>query len=117
MIPETPIFVKMYSWSLWLFQKTSSFPKRFRHSLTERLELDTLAFERSLIEANSRRGGERMRQIEQADVLLDSLRLNVRRSFDLQCLARNSYEFAAKALNEIGNLLGAWKQSSARQMS
>jgi len=107
--------VKTYDWSLWVFRKTSSFPKRFRHSLTERLECDTLALERALIEANTRRGAERARHLDQADAVLESLRLNVRRSFDLQCMAASSYEFAAKALNEIGRLLGAWKQSTARR--
>jgi hypothetical protein len=99
-----------------LFQKTAGFPKRFRHSLTERLEMDTLAFERALIEANALRGRERMRWIEEADALLEALRLNMRRGFDLHCLAGHAYEFGAKALNEIGKLLGAWKQSTAKQI-
>ena len=63
------------------------------------------------------RGGQRKRHLDRADAILEALRLNMRRSFDLQCLASNSYEFASKALSEIGNLLGAWKKSTARQMS
>jgi hypothetical protein len=73
--------------------------------------------ERSLIEANARRGEERGRRLDEADAILDALRLNVRRSFDLQCLAGNSYEYAARALNEIGNLLGAWKRSAVGRVS
>ncbi len=115
MPPDTPIFVKTYDWSLWLFGKTAHFPKRFRHSLTERLERDTLELERALVEANGARSKERMRRLEKADAILDALRLNVRRSFDLQCMARNSYEFAAKSLNEIGCLLGAWLRSTLEQ--
>ena len=115
MAPDTPIFAKTYDWSLWLFQKTSGFPKRFRHSLTQRLELDTLGLEHALIEANLARGMQRRQYLDKADMILEALRLNMRRSFDLQCLARNSYEFAAKALSEIGSLLGAWKKSTTAQ--
>ena len=114
---DTPIFVKTYDWSLWLFQKTTGFPKRFRHTLTHRLEADTLEFERVLVRANRRRDGDRARLLDEADALLDALRLNVRRCYDLRCLAANAYEFAAKALNEIGRLLGAWQQATARQSS
>ena len=114
---ETPIFVKTYDWSLWLFEKTAGFPKRFRHSLTERLERDTLDLERALVEANVRRGRKRMERLDDADAILGALRLNARRSFDLKCVASGSYEFAAKSLNEIGRLLGAWKNSTPGQVS
>ena len=112
MMPETPLFSKTYAWSLWLFQKTSGFPKRFRHTLTERLESDTLNFERTLLEANAYRDGRRRQDLDRADVLLAALRVNLRRSFDLRCLAGGSYEHAARMLNEIGRLLGAWKEST-----
>lgn len=112
---DTPIFIKTYDWSLWLFQKTSGFPKRFRHTLTHRLESDTLELEGLLAKANRRRGEERARLLDEADAALDALRINVRRSHDLRCLAPGGYEFAAKALNEIGRLLGAWKKSAARR--
>lgn len=116
-MPDTPIFVKVYDWSLWLFRKTGGFPKKYRHSLTERLERDTLSLEAALVQANRRRGGERATWLDEADAILDTLRLNVRRCFDLQCLSGDSYEFAAKALNEIGSLLGAWKRTTAGLVS
>lgn len=114
---DTPIFVKTYDWSLWLFQKTSGFPKRFRHTLTHRLEADTLEIESVLTRANRHRGSDRARLLDEADALLDCLRINVRRCYDLKCLAANGYEFAAKALNEIGRLLGAWQNATVRQLS
>ena len=115
MPPDTPIFIKTYDWSLWLFKKTAHFPKRFRHSLTQRIERDTLDLERILTEANVARGRIRARHLDRADAVLDCLRANVRRSFDLQCMPGRSYEYAAKALNEIGSLLGGWKRVAARR--
>jgi len=73
--------------------------------------------ERSLIEANVKRGQRRMAELDEADAILDALRLNMRRCFDLRILCCDSYEFAAKSLNEIGNLLGAWKRSTVERRS
>lgn len=33
---------------------------------------------------------------------------------DLQCLKTNSYAFAAKAIDEIGRLVGGWVKSSPK---
>ena len=79
------------------------------------LERDTLELERVLIEANVQRGTKRLEHLDGADAILASLRLNVRRSFDLQCMPKRSYEFAAKSLDEIGRLLGGWKNAAAGQ--
>ena len=117
MLPETPIFSKTYDWSLWLFAKTAGFPKRFRHTLTERLERDTLELERLLVTANYARHGGRAALLDEADAVLQGLRLNVRRSHDLRCLAGGSYEYASESLSEIGRLLGAWKKGTAGSRS
>ena len=110
MLPETPIFVKTYDFSIWLFERTAHFPKRLRHSLTERIERDCLAFERTLIEANRLRGSLRHEALGRADTLLNALRLNLRRSRDLRCMAVKSYRHAACLLVEIGRLLGGWQR-------
>ena len=117
MAVNTPIFVKTYDWSLWLFQKTSGFPKRFRLSLAQRMENDTLRLEDALSRAYYSRGRERRRRLDEADAVLNMLRLNARRCYDLRVLAGKSYEYAARALNEIGALLGAWKGSGSREAS
>ena len=108
MPPDTPLFGKVYDWSLWILNKTAGFPKRFRHSLTQRIEEITLELEQRLVEANAKRGRDRIEKLQDADALLQALKLNVRRSRDLQCLSKRSYEHAARELNEIGRLLGAW---------
>ena len=115
--PDTPIFVKVYDWSVWLLDKTAGFPKRFRHSLTQRLENDTLEMEKALAKAQFSRGARRSEHLDEADALLAALRLNLRRSYDLRALSARAYEFASRQLNEIGALLGAWKQSHARRAS
>jgi hypothetical protein len=44
--------------------------------------------------------------------MLEILRFQMRLAKDLQCLKLPSYAFAARAIDEIGKLLGGWLKSS-----
>ena len=46
--------------------------------------------------------------------MLEILRFQMRLAKDLQCLKVESYGFAAKAIDEIGKLVGGWLKSSAK---
>ena len=46
--------------------------------------------------------------------LLEILRFQFRLAKDLQCLKVDSYGFAAKAIDEIGNLVGGWLKSGGK---
>ena len=55
--------------------------------------------------------------LEQANLVLEILRFQIRLAKDLQCLKVESYGFAAKALDEIGKLVGdhtIWKGTPSR---
>ena len=43
--------------------------------------------------------------------MLEILRFQMRLAKDLQCLKVESYGFAAKAIDEIGRLVGGWLKS------
>ncbi|MFC1735169.1 diversity-generating retroelement protein Avd [Candidatus Hydrogenedentota bacterium] len=110
---ETPIFVKTYDFTLWLFNTTAKFPKHLRHSLTERIEKEILDFTAHLIRANRTRGRQRQSSLGDADCSLEILRMSVRMSKDLKVLSERRYGFAAEKMEELGRLLGGWiKQSS-----
>jgi hypothetical protein len=47
----------------------------------------------------------------QANLTLEVLRFQMRLAKDLQCLKVKSYGHAAKAIDEIGRLVGAWLKS------
>jgi hypothetical protein len=44
--------------------------------------------------------------------MLEILRFQMRLAKDLQCLKVESYGFAAKAIDEIGKLVGGWLKTS-----
>ena len=114
MKPDTPIFRKTYDWSLWLFQRTAGFPKRFRQSLTSHMENGTLLFEERIVLANHLRSRARASALIEADGTLTRLRFNLRRCFDLRIISEKQYRFASGQLAEIGRLLGAWLQMTTR---
>jgi hypothetical protein len=49
-----------------------------------------------------------------ANLMLEILRFQMRLAKDLQCLKVESYGFAAKAIDEIGQLVGGWLKSSGK---
>jgi hypothetical protein len=51
--------------------------------------------------------------LEQANLRLQKLRYLVRLCKDRRCLSLGQYEFAARAITEIGTDLGGWIASSA----
>jgi hypothetical protein len=103
---ESPIFVRTYKWLQWMMEITRGFPKSQRFVMAQRLQQKSLDFYDHLIAAGRRVNVSK--NLEQADVLLEQLRLNVRLSKDLGLLGPRQYEHAARMLDEIGRLLGGW---------
>ena len=80
--------------------------------LGERIERNLYEFLETLIRAKYSR--QRLPLLEQANLMLEILRFQIRLAKDLQCLKVESYGFAAKAIDEIGKLVGGWLKSSAK---
>ena len=57
---------------------------------------------------------QRHELLEQANLMLEILRFQMRLAKDLQCLKVESYGFAAKAIDEIGKLVGGWLKSGGK---
>ena len=100
------IFVKMYDFVLWSANHTAKFPKSARFSFSVRIENKLLDFIDFILLAN--RMSDKTSSLNQADALLEQLRILFRLSKDMRFINLNSYEYASKELNEIGRYLGAW---------
>ena len=77
--------------------------------LGERIERNLYDLLETLIKARYTRNRQAL--LEQANLALEILRFQVRLAKDLQCLKTDSYAFAAKAIDEIGRLVGGWLKS------
>ena len=104
-----PALEAMYRFLLWLIPALDKFPRSQRFLLGDRIESAALDVLDRLIEATYTR--ERARLLAQANLGLERLRFLVRLAADLRHLDRERYEFAARALDEIGRLVGGWKKA------
>jgi len=107
---ELVVITKTYDFIVWSCRHTSKFPRNHRFVLGERIERNLYDLLALLIRAKYTR--ERRPLLEQANLVLEILRFQVRLAKDLQCLKTDSYGFAGKSIDEIGRLVGGWLKSS-----
>jgi len=82
--------------------------------MAKRLEDGFLDFYELLNQAVKIKREERQ-TLAESDRILANLKLYNRICKDLKLLAFNPYEYLAKALDEIGKLLGGWTKSANRK--
>ena len=107
--PELVVITKAYDLILWSCHHTSRFPRNHRFVLGERIERNLYDLLETLLRAKYTR--DRQELLVQANLLLEILRFQMRLAKDLQCIKVTSYGFAAKAVDEIGRLVGGWLKS------
>lgn len=108
---ELTVITKTYDLVLWSCNHTSRFPRNYRFVLGERIERRLYELLETLIQAKYTRNRQAL--LPQAKLSLETLRFQLRLAKDLECLRVNSYALAAKAINEIGAMIGGWLCSGA----
>jgi hypothetical protein len=106
---ELVVITKTYDFILWSCHHTAKFPRNHRFVLGERIERNLYDLLEILIRAKYSR--QRQELLVQANLVLEILRFQMRFAKDLQCLKVESYGFAARAIDEIGKLVGGWLKS------
>jgi uncharacterized membrane-anchored protein len=104
----SPIFVKTYDLLVWLLPLTMQFPKSQRFVLAKRVQDRALDLHELLIAAGKSQGNERRRQLQQADICLEHLRLHWRLCHTLGLVNAARYQHGARLMDEVGRLLGGW---------
>lgn len=108
---QSPIFVKSFETLLWILEHTKKFPKHQRFVLAKRIEEAALSFQDQLVYATKTRTP--LLALQQADFHLERLRLYNRLALKLKLSSFAQYEHLARALDELGRLLGGWMRSRA----
>ena len=85
------------------------FPRSQKFLLGDRIQSTALEVLERLVEATYTR--ERARLLAEANVGLEKLRFLFRLATDLRHLDLGGYEHAARALNEVGRMVGGWKRA------
>jgi hypothetical protein len=105
------VVTKIYDLLLWMLPKLAKFPKDQRYLLGQRIENGLLDILEILIEASFTK--EKTGLLRRANLNLEKLRFLMRLGKDMHYINLAAYEYQAKAVNEIGKMLGGWIKSSA----
>ena len=99
----------MYRFVLWLVPAVEKFPRRQKFLLGDRLQATALDVLERLVEATYTR--DRRRHLAAANLGIEKLRFLCRLAKDLGHLDARRYEYAARALDETGRLIGGWRKA------
>jgi len=94
---------------------SAAFPKRFRSSLTARMENLFLEMAELLTTASYTRN--RSLLFDRIDDTLNRLRVQIRLSHEVGILSDAQYQGLAKALTETGRMVGGWKKADSNKIS
>lgn len=97
---------KAYQFLLWLVPTLEKFPKSQKFLLADRIQVLALDVLEGLVEATYTKNAVPL--LRTANLRLEKLRFLFRLSHDLHLLDPRRYEFAARAVDEIGRLVGGW---------
>jgi hypothetical protein len=110
---DLPIFVHWMEFLKWLLPTTEKFPKRLRFTFVDRIHNLALDIVEDLVEARYTR--DKRDILKRANLRLEKLRVLMRLCHDGRYLSHDGYQFAARALNEAGRMLGGWLRQQGRQ--
>jgi hypothetical protein len=95
----------------WLMPTIARFPREQRFLLGDRIQGTALDVLEALIEATYTR--ERRAHLARANLGLEKLRFLFRLAHEQRHLDARRYEHAARAIDEVGRLVGGWTKASA----
>jgi hypothetical protein len=110
-VGELVVIRKTYDLVQWSCRHIAKFPRNYRVTLGERLEHRLYDVLDGLIRAKYNR--DREAALRSVNVDLELLRFQFRLATDLHCLSLDSMGFAARSVNEIGQMVGGWLKASS----
>jgi hypothetical protein len=112
--PETaqrtvgPALEAMNGFLRWLIPTVEKFPRTQKFLLGDRIQSSALDVLERLIEATYDR--DRAAALRAANLGVEKLRHLMRLAFDLKHLDERRYKCAARDLDAVGRLIGAWRK-------
>jgi len=101
-----PALEAMFRFMVWLLPTLDKLPRSQKFLLGDRIQTTALDVLEQLIEATYSRARERA--LGDANLGLEKLRYLFRLCAELHYLDLRRYEYAARALDDIGRLVGGW---------
>jgi hypothetical protein len=103
---ELPVFMKWMDFLKWLLPVTEKFPKKYHFTFSNRIDNLALDVVEDLVEARYIR--DKTLVLRRANLRLERMRILLRLAHELRILNHDGHEHAAKAMAEVGRMLGGW---------
>jgi len=113
MAEDLVLLTRLFDLLAWLVPKSESFPRPYRHTVTQRLLNAAMDCQEAVFAAQSVRGAARQASLARADAALNALRLYLRLAHRWQWLNDGQYIHVSKLVAEVGRLLGGWMRQGA----
>jgi len=107
---HAPVLEKMFQFLLWLIPAVEKFPRAQKFLLGDRIQTAALDVMEHLVEAAFSR--DKLAMLNRANLQLEKLRCLFRLAFELKLMDMRRYEFATRALDEVGRMVGGWRKAS-----
>lgn len=105
---ETPLFSKIYQFSIDLYRENKKMPKRDRYLYGERLEETCQIILENVIYAVNSIKNEKLPCLIIANKKLELLKVQLRAANEMELLNNKKYLEFEEILQEIGKMLGGW---------
>ena len=113
---DLKVIVKAKELAVHSFRLTSNcnrYPKKYRHSLVDRIQIRSMDIYETLLEANrinnTTHKRERCEMITRAVTLCDELLFYIELSMNLELLTANSAEYWSKMVTDVKYMSIAWR--------
>lgn len=110
---EVDAVTRIYQYLRWIIPKLEKFPRNQKFLLGDRIETLLLDILDLLIEASYSK--QKYQALKKANLNLEKLRYLLRLCKDLRLISLKSYEFSARAVNDIGISIGGWMKYTGHE--
>lgn len=111
---ELSVYKIGYDFLLEIYHRTKGFPREYKFSLGEKMKQASLDLLIDVYKANKSRKEARITHIENARQSVETLRLLLRISKDLQLLSAKGFASLSMMIQDLSKQLTAWQKYMTR---
>ncbi|MFN7056856.1 diversity-generating retroelement protein Avd [Hyphomonas sp.] len=102
-----------FQFLVWVTQKVEKFPRTHKFTIGDRIQGLVIDIQQGLVEATYTR--DRAALLRQAQLQLEKLRFLFRLAAEIRLINADSYQHAARQIDEIGRMTGGWQKAHHAQ--
>lgn len=113
-----PLLERHFDFCVWIIQRVRKFDTDLRNLLGKNIiDLSLRLMDLLVVAFQSGKGNARLLYLQEADLLLEQLRLKLRMAYKLKLLPARSLHFAAGLLMDEGKMIGGWIRKEKNETS